>query len=191
MTASLPSVLFIDDGGVLNDNARRGPEWLRLIGGFMSPRLGGATDRWAQANAVEFPRVWGSIVKRLSGFDTYTGFLRTYSVEWMRAMCAHVGVEPPPDDTAVALHAELTCHVWQRADAAIPGAADAVLALHRAGYALYTASGQASWELEAIMEKMGIRRAFAGLYGPDLVDRVKNGPCLLRGGPRRCGRSSR
>ena len=142
-----PRVLFIDDGGVLNDNARRGPEWLRLIGGFMSPRLGGAPDRWAQANAVEFPQVWASIVKRLSGFDTYTGFLRTYSVEWMRAMCAHVGVEPPSDDAAAALHAELTCHVWEHADAAIPGATDAVLALHRAGYTLYTASGRrrGSW----------------------------------------------
>ena len=142
----------------------------------MSPRLGGAAEQWAQANAVEFPRVWGSIVKRLSTFATYTDFLRAYSVEWMRAMCAHVGVEPPPDDAAVALHAEVTCYVWERADAAVPGAAEAVLALHGAGYTLYSASGQASWEMEVITRKMGIRRAFSGLYGADLVDQVKNGP---------------
>ena len=79
---------------------------------------------------------------------------------------------------AVALHAELTCYVWERADAAIPGAADAVLALHRAGYTLYTASGQASWELQLITEKMGIGQAFARLYGPDLVDQVKSGPAF-------------
>ena len=93
-------------------------------------------------------------------------------------MCAHVGVEPPADDVAIALHAELTCYVWQRADAAIAGAADAVLALHGAGYTLHTASGQASWEMQVITEKMGIGHAFGGLYGPDLVDRVKNGPAF-------------
>ena len=169
-----PPVLFIDDGGVLNDNALRGPEWLRLIGGFMAPRLGGTAEGWARANSVEFPRVWGDIVKRLSGFATYQEFQRTYSGEWMRAMCARVGVDPPPDDAALALHVELSRHVWERANAAIPGAADAVLGLHRAGYTLYTASGQASWEMQVITEKMGIRRAFSGLYGPDLVDQVKN-----------------
>ena len=173
-------MLFIDDGGVLNDNALRGPEWLRLIGGFMAPRLGGAADQWAQANAMVFPRVWGSIVKRLATFATHTDFLRTYSVEWMGAMCARVGVAPPPDDAAIILHAELTRYVWERADAAVPGAADAVLALHRAGYTLFMASGQASWEMEVITEKMGIRGAFARLYGPDLVDQVKYGPAFYQ-----------
>ena len=174
----MPRVLFIDDGGVLNDNGLRGPEWLRLIGGFMPARLGDTADQWARANAAVFPRVWGGIAKRLSSFATYTEFQRAYSVEWMRAMCAHVGVEPPADDVAIALHAELTCYVWERADAAIAGAADAVLALHKAGYTLYTASGQASWEMQVITEKMGIGHAFAGLYGPDLVDQVKNGPAF-------------
>ena len=174
----MPRVLFLDDGGVLNDNALRGPEWLRLIGGFMPARLGGTADQWAHANSVVFPRVWGDIVKRLPSFATHREFQRAYSVEWMRAMCARVGVQPPPDDDAVALHVELTCYVWERADAAIPGAADAVLALHRAGYTLYTASGGTSWELQVITEKMGIAQAFARLYGPDLVDQVKNGPAF-------------
>ena len=174
----MPRVLFLDDGGVLNDNALRGPEWLRLIGGFMPARLGGTADQWAHANSVVFPQVWADIVKRLSSFATYTDFQRAYSVEWMRAMCVCVGVEPPSDDAAVALHAELTCYVWERADAATPGAADAVLALHRAGYTLYTASGQASWEMQVITEKMGIARAFVRMYGPDLVDQVKSGPAF-------------
>ena len=171
-------VLFIGDGGVLNDNARRGPEWLRLIGGFMAPRLGGTPEAWARANSIEFPRVWGNIAKRLAGFATFREFQRAYGVEWMQAMCARVGVECPADDDAVALHAEVTCHVWEHADAAVPGAADAVLALHRAGYTLYTASAQASWEMRVITEKMGIGQAFVRLYGADIVDRVKNGPAF-------------
>ncbi len=31
-------VLFIDDGGLLNDNALRAPEWQRLIGEYFPPR---------------------------------------------------------------------------------------------------------------------------------------------------------
>ena len=57
----MPRVLFLDDGGVLNDNALRGPEWLRLIGGFMPARLGGTADQWARANSVVFPRVWATL----------------------------------------------------------------------------------------------------------------------------------
>ncbi len=67
-------------------------------------------------------------------------------------------------------------YVNQRAEAAITGAADAVRSLHRAGYTLYTASGTPSWDLRAILGKMGIAEVFSGFYGPDLIDHVKYGP---------------
>ncbi len=35
------TALFIDDGGVLNDNALRGPQWQRLVAEFFVPALGG------------------------------------------------------------------------------------------------------------------------------------------------------
>ena len=178
--SSEPLELFLDDGGVLNDNSLRGQEWLRLIGEFMPSRLGGTADQWARANRVVFPHVCESIQKRLPGFATHQEFLRGYATSWMSAMCAHVGVKPPPDDDAVALHNELTCYVWERADAAIAGSANAVLALHRAGFTLYTASGGASWELRCIMSKMGIVETFSGLYGPDLVGHVKYGPAFYK-----------
>lgn len=34
-------VLSLDDGGVMNDNARRAPQWRRLVGDFLIPRPGG------------------------------------------------------------------------------------------------------------------------------------------------------
>ena len=60
-----PLELFLDDGGVLNDNSLRGPEWLRLIGEFMPARLGGTAEQWASANRVVFSQVWGDLQKRL------------------------------------------------------------------------------------------------------------------------------
>ena len=32
-----PAIIFLDDGGVLNDNNRRGVKWRRLIGEFLAP----------------------------------------------------------------------------------------------------------------------------------------------------------
>ena len=170
--SSEPLELFLDDGGVLNDKSLRGPEWLRLIGEFMPGRLGGTADKWARANRVAFPHVWESIQQLLPGFATHREFLQGYATSWMSAMCAHVGVAPPPDDDAVALHNELSCYVWERTDSAIAGSAKAVLALHRAGYTLYTASGGASWELRVHHVEDGHCR---DVFGP-----VRTGPC----GPR-------
>ena len=50
--------LFIDDGGVLNDNERRGAEWRRLIGEYLSPRLGGEPPVWGEANRIVGDEQW-------------------------------------------------------------------------------------------------------------------------------------
>lgn len=175
LRASGPLAVFLDDGGVLNDNRLRGREWPRLIGEFMPARLGGTPQQWARANRTVFPRVWEELPERLPEFTSHQEFQRTYATNWMRAMCAQIGVAPPADDDGVTLFRELSIYVAERASSAIEGAADAVLALHRAGYALYTASGTASWELRGIAARMGVGGALSGLYGPDLVDHVKRG----------------
>ena len=172
--------LFLDDGGVLNDNGLRGPEWLRLIGEFMPARMGGTAEQWASANRVVFPQVWGNLRKRLADFASHKQFQRTYATNWMRGVCAYIGIKPPPDNEAVTLYNDLSRYIGERATSAIAGAADAVLSLHHAGYTLYTASGTPSWELRGIVAKMGIAEAFSGLYGPDLVDHVKYGPAFYQ-----------
>lgn len=178
LKASRSLALFLDDGGVLNDNGLRGPEWLRLIGEFMPGRLGATPRQWAEANRSVFPGVWADLVERLPEFTSHREFQWTYATNWMRAMCARVGVAPPAEADAVTLYRELSIYVAERASSAIAGAADAVLSLHRAGYALYTASGTTSWELRGIAAKMGIADALSGLYGPDLADQVKYGPAF-------------
>ena len=44
--------IFIDDGDVMNDNARRGPQWQRLVGEYLAPRLGGDQVAWGRTNKV-------------------------------------------------------------------------------------------------------------------------------------------
>ena len=169
-------VLFIDDGGVLNDNRLREPEWRRIIGEFMSPRLGGMPTLWAEANREVFPPLWSDLQKRIADFVTHREFQREYELLWIKRMCAFVGVEVPSDDLAIALVREAAVSIGEQVQAEIDGAADAVKTLRKAGYVLHMASGTPSWELEAILSRMGIRQEFAELYGPDIIDHVKHGP---------------
>jgi phosphoglycolate phosphatase-like HAD superfamily hydrolase len=171
-------VLFLDDGGVMNDNALRGPEWVRLIAEFMPDRMGGTGEQWASANPLIFGQVWADLQKHLPEFRSHKEFQRTLAVNWMRGMCGRIGLTPPPDDETTALYDELSAYVAERAVCAIAGAADAVRSLHGAGYTLYTASGTTSWELRGILGRMGIAEMFSGLYGPDVVDHVKYGPAF-------------
>ncbi len=166
--------VFLDDGGVMNDNRLRAPEWVRLIGEFLSPRLGGTAEAWGLHNQRVIRPVLDELYAKPPPFAKHRDFQHAYATKWMTAMCEAVGV-PLPDDYE-RMHRELSAFVLERANSEFAGAAEAVRSLHRAGYGLYTASGGASWELGAIMRKMGIVDLFTTLYGADLIDRVKYGP---------------
>ena len=166
--------VFLDDGGVMNDNRLRGPEWVRLIGEFLPPRLGGTAEAWGYHNQRVIRPVLEELYAKPSPFVSHRDFQQAYATRWMTAMCEAVGVPLPAD--LESMHHELSVFVLERANSEFAGAADAVRSLRDAGYRLYTASGGASWELRAIMRKMGIVELFTTLYGADLIDRVKYGP---------------
>lgn len=177
MALSEIRVVFIDDGGVLNDNQARAPQWRRLLGEYLVPRLGGTSDAWAEANIGAFARSWERFLAQMDiageskGVDAWT---RADRRMWLLDMCEQVGVPAPADpaDYAVAL----SRWVGERVHAEIPGAAAAVRSLAARGLRLHMASGGQSWELDAYLRALGIREHFDRLYGPDLVDRYKNGP---------------
>ena len=169
--------MFIDDGGVLNDNERRALEWRRLLGEYLPPRLGGTPEAWSRANVGAFERSLARYMERAKpehGFRGLEAWMRADRVEWLRDMCVQVGVALPPEAEAfaVATGAWVSEHV--RAD--IPGAVEAVNRLAEGGFHLNMASGTISWELAPTLRGMGIRERFDRLYGPDLVDTAKNGP---------------
>jgi hypothetical protein len=94
---TLPAI-FLDDGGVLNDNQVRGAQWQRLVGEYFPPRLGGAPEAWAEANRVVINRIlereaWQV---RLRANSDYAAFDRAYQLDWLRWMCAHVASRPRP-----------------------------------------------------------------------------------------------
>jgi HAD superfamily hydrolase (TIGR01509 family) len=170
-------VVFLDDGGVMNDNRLRGPQWQRLVAEFFAPQLGGAPEAWAAANRTVIkgmlePAAWQDRMQTASG---YQQFERAYQIDWLKSMCALVGVSAPADDTCYALARQATALIIPQIRSAFPGAVEAIRTLHQRGYLLYTASSGASTDLAGHLEGMGVRDCFQRLYGPDLIDTFKNG----------------
>jgi phosphoglycolate phosphatase-like HAD superfamily hydrolase len=171
-------VIFLDDGGVLNDNSLRGPQWQRLAGEYMAPRLGGTPEAWARANHAYATGLFANDAweVRLNAAADYADFERAYFLDWVRGMCAMVGIEPPPEEEAIRLGHEAEAWIIARIRSGYPGAADAIRRLHERGYTLHTASGASSTQLEIYLDTMDSRPYFTRLYGPDLVDTFKAGP---------------
>lgn len=173
-------VLFLDDGGVMNDNTRRGPQFARLVAQYLQPRLGGAPEAWPVANAEVAARLFERQLAhfRASPYASWHSVLDDYEVDWLGGMCAVVGVAAPSNRAdARRLARECNAYVTRRVHSAIPGSAGAVRSLHRAGFTLLTASGEVSWELDGYISAMRVRDCFDGhLYGPDQVDLAKASP---------------
>jgi HAD superfamily hydrolase (TIGR01509 family) len=171
-------VLFLDDGGVLNDNAVRAPQWQRLVGEFFAPRLGGEPAAWAEANRVVMDDLaarggWESLMLASTDQADYD---RRYFSMWLPGMCRSVGVSAPSEVDSLALGFEAEAYIIPRVRSAIPGVVEAVRELWAAGYTLHTASGGSSRLLAMYLETMGLRECFGRLYGPDLIGAFKTGP---------------
>ncbi len=170
--------IFLDDGGVMNDNRARGPQWQRLLGEFFPPRLGGTAEGWARVNPVVANRLFEEYMTTVlgSGRDYHT-YWREYQIDWLRGMADMLEVAlPPSDDEVFALAEAAAAYVTPRVRSAFPGAVDAIRDLHAHGFTLYTASGERSVELAGYLTGMGVRERFTRLYGPDLVSTFKEGP---------------
>ena len=172
-------ILFLDDGGVMNDNRLRAEQWQRMVGAFFVPILGGTPTSWAEANRVVIdtilaPTAWQ---ERLRAATDYLTFDYTYQLDWLHGMCAIVGATPPPADESVKLAHEASAFITRRVRSAFPGAVEAIHTLHARGYTLHTASGGASYDLGGYLEGMGVLHCFGWLFGPDLLNMLpKTGP---------------
>lgn len=180
MPSRFPAI-FLDDGGVLNDNALRPPQWQRLVGEFLAPRLGGSHRDWADANSVVADQVLNEFSLRADKNPEadYREHWDSYRESWLIGMCEKVGVTVPAADI-LPLAGEAISYVTRRVHAAFPGVVDAIRQLRADGHRLYTASAENSAELEGYLEAMRVRGMFTELYGPDLVNTLKSSDLYYR-----------
>ena len=167
--------VFLDDGGVMNDNALRGPQWRRLVGEYLAPRLGGERAAWAEANRAVLEREIEALVK-IDVRDDFNAIMRQMDEQWLREMCDLVGVAAPREfEERLDLARQTFAYVIPRVRSAFPEVAEALRRLQAEGYVLNTASGEVSTDLDAYLLGMGVRDCFDRLYGPDLINTAKNG----------------
>ena len=166
--------LFLDDGGVMNDDTQRAPEWQRLVAEFFAPLLGGDLTSWVDANAVVFECLLPMLEAGPKGQE-YDEWFDSTQLLWLRRMAAHVGVAVPADDAqCIRLAWQASDYVTLRVRASYPGAVEAIRMLHSMGFTLFTASGGHSRELHGYLSGMGVRECFDRLYGADLIKVGKN-----------------
>src|SRR5260370_41128542 len=98
-------MIFLDDGGVMNDSSQRASHWQRLVSEFFVPLLGGTTEAWIAANRVAFDRVFAldNWRMRVQAFSDYASFDSSYQADWLSGMCEFVGVPTPPHKQAADL----------------------------------------------------------------------------------------
>ena len=165
--------LFIDDGGVMNDNALRRPEWFRLVPEFFVPRLGGDPTTWSEANRVVIERLFPFLDMGPQGQD-YASYWDDYHRRWLREMAAFAHVDVPVDDAhCLRLAEQADAYITRRVRSAYPGAVEAIRDCRKMGFDLFTSSGGHSRQLDGYLTGMDVRDCFVALYGPDLVNQWK------------------
>jgi FMN phosphatase YigB (HAD superfamily) len=172
--------IFLDDGGVLNDNSIRAEQWPPLLGEFFAPNFGGTPEAWAEANRRVFFPALEQMLDRLQDWDeaarNYEDEWRRYMIDWLDRMFHEVGIDLALSDNAkFAVAVEANKYGVHRVQAAYPGAQSAVFELSQ-GYELFTASSGTSFELVGTLSTMGIAPLFQQFYGTDLVNMPKNSP---------------
>lgn len=170
--------IFLDDGGVMSDNSVRGEQWPPLVGEYLAPRLGDTPERWAEANRYASASLFApeALAQRNSLYESFAEFDRRYQIEWLTLMLGFLGLPMLPDEEAFYLARDTTSYIAPKIKADFPEVARCVRTLHESGFDLYTASGEASYEIHDYMESIEIADCFHMLYGPDLVDTPKSSP---------------
>lgn len=157
------------------DPAAPGPQWKRLVGEFLAPRLGSDPAAWGRANVYAAERMPARYrVPSGTPKETHPRLRRL----WFREMCEQVGVPVPRDASALA--EETFAWVSERLRTWFPGTQEALRAMSGRGYRLFTSAGLVSQDSDAYLRGMGVRDLFAGIYGTDVVDRWKTSAAFYR-----------
>lgn len=176
--------LFVDKGGVLIDSADDiAPQWRRLIGEFLAPRLGGRPESWGEANRRAFQRQLERqrVAMAQRSRADIRGFFAKEVRLWFLDLCDSMAVPRPADEDAERIAAETVSYVKERLEIRAPRRGlEALRALRRHGIVLHVASGHAHEDLVAFLEHIGARDLFDRVYGSDLVNTWKSGPDYYR-----------
>ena len=167
--------LFIDNGGVLTDNAQRRLHYRRLVGEYFSSRYGGSQADWAEANLNVVLPAWQRFLDRVSNWelgDDIRQAIQVYHAAWLRFLFAAKGLtSPDSDDECAAISHASERWINPQIVTLFAGIEDCVRTL-ASRYRLFTASDGFSNSLRETLRP--VAEYFDCLYGPDLVNIPKS-----------------
>lgn len=169
--------IFIDDGGTMSDNSRKGNQWNDLMINYFVPCYGGEPEIWQEANhqviRILIKKIDELIDNRLNlDYEKYQEFEDEI---WINHMFDAVGIERPPSHEYPKIRRQFEEWLAPQIRADIERIIDVIRELNAEGFTLHTASGHTSWFLRGILSGMRILECFTNLYGPDLVGVMKGG----------------
>lgn len=176
MTKSQYSIFF-DDGGVINDNEARAPQWRQLIAEYFKPKYGKTFEEWSEANTFFLEREikeWDEVLEKKQ-FTDMTKFLERYNIQWVSNMFEYLNIPVPTPEECVKITTDANAWIIPQVNSAYEGMNELVrkLASH---FVLYTSSGGDNATLKAYYKAQGIEKYFKTLYGSDLIGVFKSHP---------------
>jgi len=135
--------IFIDDGGVMNDNQRRGQQWRPLISDYFAPKYGGEKENWMKANTYAMSFVMdelNQIMKNDSEISHEYYINLEYKI-WTEKMFEYMDLTPPPKDQYKKLNLDVDNLIIPQIQSAYPGIVECIKNLSKK-FTLHTASDQ-------------------------------------------------
>lgn len=171
--------IFFDDGGVLNDNSTRAPQWKALCGEFFHSRFGGDPEVWGEANQRVMTLLMDPKETKEYNGD-YITYYTQFKSEWVVKMFEEARRSVPPKEEHERIYDTTVEYIWPKVHSAIPGIIESINILYSKGFVLYTSTGLASREIKMVLEGMRIKDFFSGFYGPDLINTRKFSPNFFK-----------
>jgi HAD superfamily hydrolase (TIGR01509 family) len=168
--------IFFDDGGVLNNNTIRAPQWKAFCGEFFHSKFGGDPEVWGEANQKTMMEleIHGIDPKKFN--NDYLTYYSKFKSEWLTKMFEKAGRSVPPKKEHERIFDTTVEYVWPKIQSAIPGIIETIKMLYSKGFVLYTSTALVSREIKLVLEGMSIKHLFNGFYGPDLINIHKINP---------------
>ncbi|MHA2027830.1 MAG: HAD family hydrolase [Candidatus Kariarchaeaceae archaeon] len=169
--------IFFDDGGVINDNEVRAPQWRKLIAEYFMPKYGKTLEEWSEANALFLEREikeWAEVLDNKQLIDM-AKFLERYDISWLSDMFEHLNIPIPNPEDCLKITREAYAWIIPRVNSAYEGMNELVEKL-ASRFVLYTSSGGDNRTLRAYYKAQGIEKYFRTLYGSDLIGVFKSHP---------------
>lgn len=179
--ARKPAAVFLDFEGTLNDTGGTGRLYARQFVARMGREYQLVPEVWVRAlgsamEAIQRFQAEDFSAGRWRGYEDYR---RRELTLWAHTVTGRAGLPALDDDQALSFALRLDREIPLEM-VPLPGAAEMIAALCADGWRLFIASGAPSAYTRRCLQGVGVESSFEMVYGPDVLDTLKQSPEYFR-----------